>query len=54
MNSYSEQIAVGECPNCGFITGDDVRLPACTCERCHSTLDRATVAEKSEVKARAQ
>lgn len=48
-----ERIAVGDCPNCGYVTADDVRLPSCTCGRCNDALDRATTAPREEVEQRA-
>lgn len=44
-----DTIAVGECPECGFVTGDKVRLPSCTCDNCSSSLERVTTAKESRV-----
>lgn len=51
-----ELIALGECPNCGYVAGDDVEMifPAVAdCNKCGAELDRATVVDESEVQSRA-
>lgn len=56
-DTHHELIAVGECPNCGFVTGDEVEMifpRVADCNNCGAELDRATVAEESEVKTRAK
>lgn len=46
-------VAVGQCPGCGIVTGDEVdfRFPRVSlCNNCGSALKSATIADESEVK----
>jgi len=48
----TEYTAVGDCPNCGYVVGEDVEMVfprVANCNKCGGELDTAKVVESEEV-----